>query len=484
MTNFNINSLEGATFTTDALFGVTAGASYNATNHYAYVPRGANPKNPGGSYTVTVANTHYIAPTSSSLAIFGEIELTQDFGNHLVTYASIIGYTSNALLLSGFEEQSSNFADPAHPEPEVQSFPGRYVTIGHAYVLSDVTLTASTFPMTFSDKVPYTPPPCFAKGTRIRTDGGETAVEALAVGDRVVTASGAVRPVTWIGNRRINVAAHPVADEVNPILIRAGAFAPGAPSRDLRLSPGHAVAVDGVLVPAGRLVNGATIVQEAVATVHYFHLELESHDVVLAEGLTCETYLDDGNRAVFANVAGPIDLHGRLDTLDWSSACAPVVRDGDHLAEIQGRLHARAAALGWVKTFADDLKLVADGAQIAPLRAAGSRLWFCVPAAQSLTLVSKAARPCDLTPGETDARRLGVAIQELRVDGRVLDLDESAFGAGFLPVEREGEAAWRWTDGAATLNLSGPAMVEVALHMVVQSWTRPAAAYLRLVQVA
>ncbi len=92
-----------------------------------------------------------------------------------------------------------------------------------------------------------------------------------------------------------------------------GAFGDGLPIRDLILSPGHAVFVDGVLVPVGPLVNGATIVQEEVESVRYFHVELDAHDVILAEGLPCESYLDDANRETFANSPQHTALHGRLD---------------------------------------------------------------------------------------------------------------------------------------------------------------------------
>ena len=82
--------------------------------------------------------------------------------------------------------------------------------------------------------------------------------------------------------------------------IRAGAFGVNAPERDLYLSPGHAVCVDAmgeVFVPVGQLINGDSIAPEEVDDVVYWHVELESHDVLLAEGLACESYMDAGNRA-------------------------------------------------------------------------------------------------------------------------------------------------------------------------------------------
>ena len=91
-----------------------------------------------------------------------------------------------------------------------------------------------------------------------------------------------------------------------PIRIQAGAFAPNTPRRDLLLSPDHAVYVDGRLIPVRYLVNGASIAQVETDSVTYWHVELDRHDVILAEGLAAESYLDTGNRSVFVKGA-PLD---------------------------------------------------------------------------------------------------------------------------------------------------------------------------------
>jgi len=107
--------------------------------------------------------------------------------------------------------------------------------------------------------------------------------------------------VVWVGHRRLDCRRHPRPNEVWPIHIAAHAFAPGSPSRALRLSPDHAVFTGEVLIPVRYLVNGSTIAQVETDRVTYWHVELAQHDILLAENLPCESYLDTGNRDAFDN---------------------------------------------------------------------------------------------------------------------------------------------------------------------------------------
>jgi hypothetical protein len=60
--------------------------------------------------------------------------------------------------------------------------------------------------------------------------------------------------------------------------------------------------LEGVLIEARNLVNGINIVQpDDTADVEYFHIELESHDVIVAEGALSETFIDDDSRGMFHN---------------------------------------------------------------------------------------------------------------------------------------------------------------------------------------
>ena len=192
---------------------------------------------------------------------------------------------------------------------------------------------------------------CFAAGTRIATARGDIAVEHLLVGDLAVTKAGPSRPIVWLGHRAVDCRRHPRPHEVMPIRIAAHAFSEDRPARDLRVSPGHAICVDAVgevLIPASALVNGATIARVDVETVTYWHVELASHDIVLAENLPCESYLEMGNRTFFVE-APATALNASPDAAIPTHAdfCRPFHDGGVILACVRERLHARALALGW-----------------------------------------------------------------------------------------------------------------------------------------
>jgi hypothetical protein len=182
---------------------------------------------------------------------------------------------------------------------------------------------------------------CFAAGTRIRCEHGDIAVERLNVGDLLPALwSGQTRKIQWIGHRHIECLRHPRPHDVWPVLVRASAFAPDMPYRDLLLSPDHAVFTNGVLIPIRHLINGTTIAQREVGEITYWHVELESHDVVLAEGLPCETYLDTGNRAAFTNGGAVVQLHASFVTRVWEAdGCAKLVVAGPDLVAARRLLH-------------------------------------------------------------------------------------------------------------------------------------------------
>ncbi len=158
---------------------------------------------------------------------------------------------------------------------------------------------------------------CFLEGTRIATPAGERAVETLGIGDLVTTADGRSAAVRWVGRRTMRPEGengYRFADPLVylPICIRAGALGQALPRRDLLLSTDHAVLIDGLLVQAGALVNGVSVLRQTrlPETFTYYHIELPDHALVLAEGVPAETFVDNVTRMGFDNWAEHEALYG------------------------------------------------------------------------------------------------------------------------------------------------------------------------------
>lgn len=331
-----------------------------------------------------------------------------------------------------------------------------------------VANTVSATDLTVMDVLGYTlAASCYAAGTRILTDRGEMRIEDLAVGDMVQVRFAGLTPIKWIGHRRIDCRRHPDPHQVWPVRIVAGALGPDQPCRDLFLSPDHAVAIDGALVPIRLLVNGASIRQEtAVAQVHYFHIELDRHDLLLADGLAAESYLETGNRGMFANADAPLVLHplaehAAAQQQREAQSCLPLLGDPARVEPVWRGLAARAERLGMtlpvVATTHDPALCVVSGTtQFAPIRCDGGRYTFSLPALpDGARLRSRCAVPSALRPWLEDRRRLGVMVRGivLRCRTGVVEVapDDPCLADGWWAAERDASAPWRWTNGDAAL---------------------------------
>jgi hypothetical protein len=145
---------------------------------------------------------------------------------------------------------------------------------------------------------------CFCAGTMVRTPDREVSVETLKRGDLVLTADGRSMPIDWLGRQTVSTLfGDPL--RVLPIRIKAGALAENVPSRDLLVSPDHALLVEGALIQAGALVNGSSIVRErnVPRVFTYYHVELDDHSLIVAENTPAETFVDNVDRLGFDNWA-------------------------------------------------------------------------------------------------------------------------------------------------------------------------------------
>jgi hypothetical protein len=328
---------------------------------------------------------------------------------------------------------------------------------------------------------------CFAAGTKIATPGREKWVEELAVGDLVHTVllpgeEQCARPVRWVGRRRIDLTTHPHPKMVAPVRIQRGAFADDMPHTDLLVSPDHAILVDGKLICAGQLINGTTIRKEAGWTsVDYFHVELDRHAILLAEGLPAESYLDTGNRGFFANSGEPLVLHPDLtDETDYptreAASCAPFVWDETNVRPVWQHLADRAVAIGQPmspRTITKDpeLRLISNQGSIKSVHDDRNLVIFVLPrGSREIRLISRAQSPAEARPWLADRRKLGVRVKRIVLRGtselREIPMDHPDLTRGWWDIERDGQMMSRWTDGDAVVSLPATdGLIMLELHL-------------------
>jgi Hint domain len=184
---------------------------------------------------------------------------------------------------------------------------------------------------------------CFLKGTRIWTPDGESRVEDLRINDLVVTSSGEAKPIQWLWKQRFaRQSGQEWAEEIVPIRVARSALGPNTPHRDLYLSRYHCLYLDGVLIPAVDLINGSTIARvdaEHLRDIEYFHVKLDRHSVIYAEGAACETL-----QAVTAVNSDELEFEQYRRMYGESSSpdepVAPVLAYNGGRARLRGRIRS------------------------------------------------------------------------------------------------------------------------------------------------
>jgi hypothetical protein len=164
-----------------------------------------------------------------------------------------------------------------------------------------------------------------------------------------------------------------------------------------------------------------------------------------------------------------VTLHPNFAWSVWRTrACAELVLDGPRRAAVRSAVLARAKTLGHRLGCEAELLVVADGLE-SHAEIEGSNWRVRVPACtRRIGLVSRTWVPCEVLPDADDARVLGVAVRDMRLDGRVIALDDARLSGGWHAPE----GGWRWTDGDAGVLLAGERTLEFTLVLTGNYWVR------------
>ena len=306
---------------------------------------------------------------------------------------------------------------------------------------------------------------CFCAGTLIATPSGEVPVEHLVVGDNVLTRMGGIHPVTWIGVGRV-LATRGRRNAATPVIVRKGALADNVPYRDLHVTKGHSFLLDDVLIPVEFLVNHRSIVWDDHAQeVALFHIELGTHDVVLANGAPAESYRDDGNRWLFQNANSGWNQQPK-------PPCAPILTGGPIVDAVWRRLVERAGPRPRLPLTDDpDVHLLVDGRRVDPISHHGEAYIFPLSTRPlSVRLMSRSGTPAELGLVR-DVRELGVAVRRIALrqaaQFRLLQAADARLTDGFHDYEADND--FRWTNGDALVpeelfeDFTGP--MQLVLHV-------------------
>lgn len=345
--NVDISSIVGIGAASNTTIGAINGAKVTIDAGLANV--GA-----ASTYTYTMGANSSITVNSGPLTVDLLNGVTVDFAN--ANGSGLFAYTPSSISLNlstppnVVNVQSGDRIEVVGSNVVSQSgntltfFGGLLNTIpfGSYSIPADVTYTydPNTDTLTLTS--------CFLRGALIRTPEGDVPVEDLRVGDLVVTHKG-VAEIRWVGRRRIDPKAIDKPRDALPVRIQAGALAENVPSRDLYVSPDRCMFLEESLIPAKFLLNGATITQEAtLMPFEYYHIELEQHSIIFAEGAPTETYLALGGRMSFLE-PGVLRFGSFASTAtrNWNDWCYPPVYAGKVLQQARMSIERRAEDMGY-----------------------------------------------------------------------------------------------------------------------------------------
>ena len=283
-----------------------------------------------------VAGTAAGAPAHAGYAVdFGNIAGDLILGDNAVLLGGIAGFAAGDTIdLSSVIATSESFVNGTLSLSDTGTIVDRLVLAEPASFTSGSFLLGSDHALGTDITVE-----CFLAGTAIATEHGARPVESLRVGERVITLFGGTQEIRAVERRQYAIGATTGSDRLRPVKIAAGALGRNLPVHDLYVSPDHALYLQGVLVPAHLLIDGVAITQPRIeGPIYYYHVEVDPHDVIFAEGVATETYLNIGKGSGYHDHGAGSRMPAEPKT--WEDACAPLVLGGPALAAILAELSA------------------------------------------------------------------------------------------------------------------------------------------------
>ncbi|PPC88453.1 MAG: hypothetical protein CTY31_02175 [Hyphomicrobium sp.] len=228
-----------------------------------------------------------------------------------------------------------------------RNFAAAIALVGAAMVPTRAEASIFDLLRRFRPRTPPTPPTdhkCFLAGTFVQTPNGERDVSELCTGDLILTLSGQERSIKSITQTKFFAATDATwAESVLPVRIKRGALGFATPKRDLFISRNHALYIDGLLIPISSLINGVSITVEMpidVTSIDYHHIELATHDVILAEGVACETLMPTVARSAISADASASQDSALAYQSQPTSSVAPIAAYNGRRAILRSRLRS------------------------------------------------------------------------------------------------------------------------------------------------
>lgn len=312
---------------------------------------------------------------------------------------------------------------------------------------------------------------CFLAGTMIEMEHSVfTTVEDIKIGDTVMTYDWKRKRklpslVTWIGKKRTYIKPH-LSDDLAgyPVRVLKDAIADNIPNKDLLITSEHSLFFENKFIPVRMLINNHSIYYDySITSYDYYHIETANHSVIFADGMTTESYLDTGNRHVFAP-KGNVTNISFTPSKSWEKdASAPLVVSRDQVEPIYRQIEQRAQNMA-VPCKKEALQLSNDAAihvitnnqqEIHNYAVENGCIVFTLPSdTKSVRIMTRVGRPSETIGAFVDDRRyLGVLIGEMKVsqDERsdIITIHHDSHYLNGWDVKES--VPCRWTKGNATV---------------------------------